>query len=111
MISLDDYVESMAENQEAIYYLATDSLKSAKTAPFMEKLVQKDIEVCSSLGVGSRIPFVWLCASNMIFPIQVLYLVEPIDEVAIQNLQTYKEKKFVDISKEDLELGKYCLLY
>lgn len=38
---------------------------------------------------------------------QVLYLVEPIDEVAIQNLQTYKEKKFVDISKEDLELGQY----
>ncbi|URD74144.1 Heat shock protein [Musa troglodytarum] len=79
MISLDEYVENMGENQKAIYYLATDSLKSAKTAPFVEKLVQKDIEV--------------------------LYLVEPIDEVAIQNLQTYKEKKFVDISKEDLELG------
>ncbi|XP_027154418.1 heat shock protein 90-5, chloroplastic [Coffea eugenioides] len=78
-ISLDDYVENMEENQKAIYYLATDSLKSAKTAPFVEKLVQKDIEV--------------------------LYLIEPIDEVAIQNLQTYKEKKFVDISKEDLELG------
>ncbi|KAG9448603.1 hypothetical protein H6P81_008568 [Aristolochia fimbriata] len=79
LISLDDYVENMAENQKAIYYLATDSLKSAKTAPFLEKLLQKDIEV--------------------------LYLVEPIDEVAIQNLQTYNEKKFVDISKEDLELG------
>ncbi|XP_077237658.1 chaperone protein htpG family protein [Tasmannia lanceolata] len=79
LISLDDYVENMTENQKAIYYLATDSLKSARTAPFLEKLVQKDIEV--------------------------LYLVEPIDEVAIQNLQTYKEKKFVDISKEDLELG------
>ncbi|KAB2090351.1 Heat shock cognate 90 kDa [Gossypium arboreum] len=79
LTSLDEYVESMGENQKAIYYLATDSLKSAKTAPFLEKLVQKDIEV--------------------------LYLVEPIDEVAIQNLQTYKEKKFVDISKEDLELG------
>lgn len=79
LTSLDDYVENMGENQKAIYYLATDSLKSAKTAPFLEKLVQKDIEV--------------------------LYLVEPIDEVAIQNLQTYKEKKFVDISKEDLELG------
>ncbi|XP_004514756.1 heat shock protein 90-5, chloroplastic [Cicer arietinum] len=77
--SLDEYVENMGENQKAIYYLATDSLKSAKTAPFLEKLVQKDIEV--------------------------LYLVDPIDEVAIQNLQTYKEKKFVDISKEDLELG------
>lgn len=79
LTSLDDYVENMPENQNAIYYLATDSLKSAKSAPFLEKLVQKDIEV--------------------------LYLVEPIDEVAIQNLQTYKEKKFVDISKEDLELG------
>ncbi|XP_047310073.1 heat shock protein 90-5, chloroplastic [Impatiens glandulifera] len=79
LISLDDYVENMNENQKAIYYLATDSLKSAKTAPFVEKLLQKDIEV--------------------------LYLIEPIDEVAIQNLQTYKEKKFVDISKEDLELG------
>ncbi|EXB44914.1 Endoplasmin-like protein [Morus notabilis] len=79
LTSLDDYVENMAENQKAIYYLATDSLKSAKSAPFLEKLVQKNIEV--------------------------LYLIEPIDEVAIQNLQTYKEKKFVDISKEDLELG------
>ncbi|CAI0463577.1 unnamed protein product [Linum tenue] len=79
LTSLDDYVENMGENQKAIYYLATDSLKSAKSAPFLEKLVQKDIEV--------------------------LYLIEPIDEVAIQNLQTYKEKKFVDISKEDLELG------
>ncbi|XP_010261402.1 PREDICTED: heat shock protein 90-5, chloroplastic-like [Nelumbo nucifera] len=79
LTSLDNYVENMGENQKAIYYLATDSLKSAKTAPFLEKLVQKDIEV--------------------------LYLIEPIDEVAIQNLQTYKEKKFVDISKEDLELG------
>ncbi|CAD6264487.1 unnamed protein product [Miscanthus lutarioriparius] len=78
-ISLDQYVESMPESQKAIYYIATDSLQSAKTAPFLEKLVQKDIEV--------------------------LYLIEPIDEVAIQNLQTYKEKKFVDISKEDLELG------
>ncbi|KAM3275968.1 hypothetical protein ACQJBY_044383 [Aegilops geniculata] len=79
LISLDQYVENMPETQKAIYYIATDSLQSAKTAPFLEKLLQKDIEV--------------------------LYLIEPIDEVAIQNLQTYKEKKFVDISKEDLELG------
>lgn len=37
---------------------------------------------------------------------QVLFLVDPIDEVAIQNLKAYKEKKFVDISKEGLDLGK-----
>lgn len=42
---------------------------------------------------------------------QVLYLIEPIDEVAIQNLQTYKEKKFVDISKEDLELGEWSVSF
>lgn len=34
---------------------------------------------------------------------------EPIDEVAVTNLQSYKDKKFVDISKEDLELGKRLL--
>lgn len=50
LISLDDYVENMGENQKAIYYLATDSLKSAKNAPFLEKLVQKDIEVCMLAG-------------------------------------------------------------
>lgn len=47
LISLDQYVENMVENQKAIYYLASDSLKSAKSAPFLEKLVQKDIEVSS----------------------------------------------------------------
>ena len=45
MISLDQYVENMPEKQNAIYYIATDSLQSAKTAPFLEKLLQKDIEV------------------------------------------------------------------
>lgn len=48
--SLDDYVENMGENQNAIYYLATDSLKSAKTAPFVEKLIQKNIEVCLDIN-------------------------------------------------------------
>lgn len=48
LISLDDYVENMGENQKAIYYLATDSLQSARTAPFLEKLVQKGVEVCTS---------------------------------------------------------------
>ncbi|RWW33845.1 hypothetical protein BHE74_00022353 [Ensete ventricosum] len=100
MISLDEYVENMGENQKAIYYLATDSLKSAKTAPFVEKLVQKDIEVSVWLQIVLVNEMLTMCY------MQVLYLVEPIDEVAIQNLQTYKEKKFVDISKEDLELDE-----
>lgn len=36
----------------------------------------------------------------------MLFLIDPIDEVAIQNLKSYKEKNFVDISKEDLDLGQ-----
>ncbi|XP_077213208.1 heat shock protein 90-6, mitochondrial-like [Tasmannia lanceolata] len=79
LISLDEYVESMKPEQKDIYYIASDNLKSAKNTPFLERLLEKDFEV--------------------------LFLVDPIDEVAIQNLKTYKEKNFVDISKEDLDLG------
>jgi len=45
LISLDQYVEGMKEDQKAIYYLAADTIKSAKSAPFLEELVQRDIEV------------------------------------------------------------------
>ncbi|KAL5581700.1 hypothetical protein UlMin_014142 [Ulmus minor] len=79
MISLDEYVENMKPEQKDIYYIATDSVSSAKNTPFLERLAEKDLEV--------------------------LFLVDPIDEIAIQNLKSYKEKNFVDISKEDLDLG------
>ncbi|XVF21124.1 hypothetical protein REPUB_Repub12eG0063500 [Reevesia pubescens] len=79
MINLDEYVENMKPEQKDIYYIAADSVSSARDAPFLERILEKDLEV--------------------------LYLVDPIDEVAIQNLKSYKEKNFVDISKEDLDLG------
>ncbi|RDX88038.1 Heat shock protein 90-6, mitochondrial, partial [Mucuna pruriens] len=79
LISLDEYVENMKPDQKDIYYIASDSVTSAKNTPFLERLAEKDLEV--------------------------LFLVDPIDEVAVQNLKSYKEKNFVDISKEDLDLG------
>ncbi|KAL1329900.1 hypothetical protein AAHE18_12G074400 [Arachis hypogaea] len=79
LISLDEYVENMKPDQKDIYYIAADSVNSAKNTPFLERLAEKDLEV--------------------------LFLVDPIDEVAIQNLKSYEEKNFVDISKEDLDLG------
>lgn len=79
LVSLDTYVDSMKEGQKAIYFIAADSITSARNAPFLEKLIEKDYEV--------------------------LFLIDPIDEVAIQNLKSYKEKQFVDITKEDLDLG------
>ncbi|KAB5527716.1 hypothetical protein DKX38_021563 [Salix brachista] len=79
MISLDEYVENMKPEQKDIYFIASDSITSARNTPFLERLLEKDLEV--------------------------LFLVDPIDEVAIQNLKSYKEKNFVDITKEDLDLG------
>ncbi|KAB1208680.1 heat shock protein 90 [Morella rubra] len=79
LISLDEYVENMKPEQKDIYYIAADSVTSAKNTPFLERLAEKDLEV--------------------------LFLVDAIDEIAIQNLKSYKEKNFVDISKEDLNLG------
>ena len=35
----------------------------------------------------------------------MLYLTEPMDEVAIQKLPDYDDKKFVDVSREGIDLG------
>jgi heat shock protein beta len=77
---LEDYVADMAEGQESIYYVAADTREAAENSPFLEKLQKKGFEV--------------------------LYLVDPIDEVAMTNLSQFKEKTLVDISKEDLDLGE-----
>lgn len=61
LISLDEYVEGMKEDQKEIYYLAADSLKSAKSAPFLEELVKRDMEV-SSLWI----PVSWLLAISSV---------------------------------------------
>ncbi|XP_077224067.1 heat shock protein 90-6, mitochondrial-like isoform X2 [Tasmannia lanceolata] len=79
LISLDEYVERMKPEQKDIYFIASNNLKSARNTPFFERLLEKDLEV--------------------------MFLIDPIDEVAIQNLKTYKGKNFVDIRKEDLDLG------
>ncbi|KAF3445026.1 hypothetical protein FNV43_RR14719 [Rhamnella rubrinervis] len=77
MISLDDYVENMLPEQKDIFYLnAAHSVFSANNyiTPFLKGLAENNVEV--------------------------LFLANPIDEVAIQNLKSYKGKNFVDASKE-----------
>lgn len=69
LISLDEYVENMKPEQKDIYYIAADSVTSAKNAPFLERLAEKDLEVCDCLPHVSwliqlcyAIVFVWyLC--------------------------------------------------
>ena len=77
--SLEQYVTDMPETQKSIYFVAADNRAAAEASPFLEKLKQKGFEV--------------------------LYLIDPIDEVAMANLATYKDTPIVDASKEALDLG------
>ena len=78
LTSLEDYVSRMKENQKAIYYIAAESKDIAATSPFVEDLLKRDMEI--------------------------LYLVEPIDEVCVANLAKFKDYDLIDVSKEDLVL-------
>jgi len=80
LTSLADYVKRMKENQKQIYFLAASSKEGAAKSPFIEGLLKRGLEV--------------------------LYLLEPIDEVALTNLQEYDGYKLVDISKEEVDLGE-----
>lgn len=80
LTSLDEYVSRMPEGSNTIYYMAADSFEAARSAPFLEGLVQRGHEV--------------------------LYLTEPIDEVAITNLGSYGDYKIVDVSKEQADPGQ-----
>ena len=53
LISLDEFVENMKADLKDIYFVAADSLTSAKNTPFLERLIEKDYEVTLSLQVFS----------------------------------------------------------
>lgn len=62
MISLDEYVENMKPEQKDIYYIATDSVASARNTPFLERLFEKDLEVCTCHSAVVLIYLFFFCA-------------------------------------------------
>merc|ERR1712159_701176 len=78
MTSLKDYVTRMKEGQKGIYYITGESKEIVSTSPFIEKLVKKGYEV--------------------------LYLVDTIDEYAVQAIKEYDGKKLISCTKEGLEI-------
>merc|ERR1712188_104330 len=79
-ISLDKYLDRMAESQESIYYMSGDSLDTMAKAPALQVFKKKDLEV--------------------------LMLTDHLDEPCIQKLADYEGKKFVSIQKADVKLDE-----
>eukprot|EP01129_Flabellula_baltica_P004305 TRINITY_DN148_c0_g1_i2.p1 TRINITY_DN148_c0_g1~~TRINITY_DN148_c0_g1_i2.p1 ORF type:complete len:702 (-),score=233.70 TRINITY_DN148_c0_g1_i2:149-2254(-) len=78
MISLREYIERMKEGQESIYYITGESKKAVEESPFIEGLKKRGFEV--------------------------LLMTDAIDEYAMQQMKEYDGKKFVNVSKGDLDL-------
>jgi molecular chaperone HtpG len=78
MITFDDYITSINENQKHIYYIAGDNMDILKTSPFLDRFKKNGLDV--------------------------LFMTDPVDEYMCQRLMQYKECTLTCITKGDIEL-------
>jgi molecular chaperone HtpG len=76
LVTLDEYVERMPEDQKYIYYAQGDTVDRIDKLPQTELVKDKGYEI--------------------------LYFTDEIDEFAIRTLMSYKEKEFKNVSSGDL---------
>lgn len=77
-ITLKEYVSSMKDDEENIYYACGEIIDKINMLPQVEKVKDKGYNI--------------------------LYLTEYVDEFAIKSLMEYDGKKFVNVSEENLDL-------
>lgn len=78
LVTLDEYVSRMKEDQKYIYYASGDTADKIDLLPQIERFKEKGIEV--------------------------LYLTDSVDEFALKTLMNYEEKEFKSISESGSEL-------
>ena len=76
LVTLDEYVTAMHEEQKYIYYATGESVARIEQLPQTELVKDKGFEI--------------------------LYLTDNVDEFAIKMLMNYKEKEFKNVSSDDL---------
>ncbi|OAF71708.1 hypothetical protein A3Q56_00544 [Intoshia linei] len=78
MSSLEEYIERMKPNQQDILYITAANMEEIESSALVNGIVSKGYEV--------------------------IYMVDPIDEYATQQLRQFKGKNLVSITKEGLKL-------
>lgn len=76
LVTLDEYVSAMPENQKYIYYATGESTARIEQLPQTELVKDNGFEI--------------------------LYLTDNVDEFAVKMLMNYKEKEFKNVSSDDL---------
>ena len=80
LTTLNEYVARMKEGQAAIYYITGTSRKAVENSPHLEAFNAKGYEV--------------------------LYLVDPVDEMLVQWVPEFQEKKLKSVVKGTADLGE-----